>query len=731
MSVEEQRASLEVRLAANLREQALLRDEEVELRRQIARAAPHAAAESDAAAAIADVGGAPPARPPTDWAGSFEWDGRVRELMAARFGHTSFRPLQREVINACLSSRDVFAVLPTGAGKSLTFMLPALLRPSGLTLVVSPLVSLMQDQVGRLRRMGLSAELLAEGAVDKATSSRALAATAEPAASGLRFLYVTPERVAKSKLLLSKLQKCYGAGGLDRVVVDEAHCCAAQGHDFRPDYLGLGTLRASFPRTPILALTATASDSVVADVRVTLHMGPTLTVFRGHFDRPNLRLQVRPKGGGTEGLDEMAHVARQVHAGQPGIVYTLSRTDAERTAVGLTERGVSAAVYHAGCDAGGRMAVQEAWEAGRVQVVVATIAFGLGIDKPDVRFVLHHTMSKSLEAYYQEAGRAGRDGLPADVIAWWRPSDYYRLSSFAAEARDRTAAIEHLRAAGDYCECLRVCRRQKLANLFGQPLQWLRSSPADRAACCDVCAASVHGLPAGPSAPPPTAPPPSRLPAEVSVRASAVELVRLVHSLNRDAAADGGGAAPAKLTALKLVTAATKLHLPELRAAPTAEWRRWLLERVVLRLVLAGPLSLHFAYNAFAINTYLVVYPSLASRLGRGDADIAIPDWAAALELDAATAAALSKLLPGIDGRRAEAAGEAAGKLGVGAAAAEGRASSAADAAKTGGAARRAPKRKAARAPPVQEGGDSDFEPAEPTAGARGRAATDVPEDSG
>jgi len=227
MSVAEQFAGVERRLGANLREQALLRDEEAELRRQLARAAEAVAAAADAEAeAGAAPGGGPsgPAAAATDWAGAFEWDERVREVLSSSFGHDGFRPLQREVINACLSSRDVFAVLPTGAGKSLLFMLPALLQTSGVTLVVSPLVSLMQDQVNRLRRLGLSAELLAEGAVDKATTTRALAAAAEPAASGLRFLYVTPERVAKSKLLLSKLQKAYAAGQLQRVVVGESIC---------------------------------------------------------------------------------------------------------------------------------------------------------------------------------------------------------------------------------------------------------------------------------------------------------------------------------------------------------------------------------------------------------------------------------------------------------------------------------------------------------------------------
>jgi len=632
---------LERRLAANLREQALLRDEEAELRRQLARAAFTATeAEAADAAVRATTGTFGTDEAPVDWAGVFEWDERMREVLVTRFGHTTFRPLQREVINACLASRDVFAVLPTGAGKSLTFMLPALLQPAGVTLVVSPLVSLMQDQVGRLRRLGLVAELLAEGAVDKATTTRALNATAEPLSSGLRFLYVTPERVAKSKLLLSKLQRCYVAGHLQRVVVDEAHCCAAQGHDFRPDYLALGTLRASFPRSPILALTATASDAIVRDVRDTLQMATASCIFRGHFDRPNLRLAVRPKQGASEQYDEIAQVALIDHAGHPGIVYTLSRTDAEKTAAALLERGVSAEAYHAGCDAAERQRVQHAWETGQLQVVVATVAFGLGIDKPDVRFVLHHTMSKSLEAYYQEAGRAGRDGLPADVIVWWRPSDFYRLSSFAAEARDRSAAIGQLRAAGEYCECIRGCRREKLARLFGQPLQTPRRSVIERAACCDVCEGAARGWGSrGVEMP------------KLGVRKTAETLVRLTHSLNEaaasTAAAEGSalGAAPAKLTALKLVANASKLKsLVELQKSPNVEWRRWLLERIVVRLVIDGILSLHFAYNAYAINSYLIVRPSLNSHLGRGDVNLEIPLLSSSLELDENSASRLSKM---------------------------------------------------------------------------------------
>ena len=460
------------RLAANRREQALLRSEEATLAQELAEReatlATAASAPSTSSAASSSASGSGEG----SWAGAHPWDGDVARLLKSRFGHTSFRPLQREVVNACLAGRDVFAILPTGGGKSLTFQLPPLLEPSGVTLVVSPLVSLMQDQVRSLRRLSLRAELLAEGAVERAQASAILAALADAACSGLRFLYVTPERVAKSKLLLAKLQTCYAAGRLQRVVVDEAHCCAAQGHDFRPDYLSLSTLRASFPNVPILALTATASAAVVSDVSATLGLAASAVHFRGHFDRPNLRLEVRQKRSPAEQLDEMAAVATARHAGRPGIVYALSRADAERVAGGLSERGVPrpfrdlsetfprplvgglsergvrAAAYHAGLEAAARQAVQRAWEEGALQVVVATVAFGLGIDKPDVRFVLHHTVSKSLEAYYQEAGRAGRDGRPSDVIAWWRPADLYRLSSMAAEARDRRAAMAQLTAAG-------------------------------------------------------------------------------------------------------------------------------------------------------------------------------------------------------------------------------------------------------------------------------------------
>ena len=279
-------AALEQRLQANRREQEELRGELAEREREEGDLVAQLAAA--AAAAGPSQSAAPRPLPPArDWAGAFEWDGQVDQLLEQRFGHREFRPLQREVLNATLSGEDCFAVLPTGAGKTLLFQLPAFMRP-GLTLVISPLVSLMEDQIARLETLGLPAALLAAELTDRARSTQIQNDAANPAVSGLRLLYVTPERVAKSKLLMSRLQKAYQSGQLARIAVDEAHCCSAQGHDFRPDFLQLGSLRANFPETPILALTATASVAVGADVETILQMGQPapggrVARFRGHL----------------------------------------------------------------------------------------------------------------------------------------------------------------------------------------------------------------------------------------------------------------------------------------------------------------------------------------------------------------------------------------------------------------------------------------------------------------
>ena len=458
-------SELAAALRDNLRQQKELRREEEELRHRLAEA------EAAELALVLEQDDdevqetSAPAVTVVDWssATNFPWSAAVADCLRSKFGFTGFRPLQLEVINATLAGRDCFAILPTGAGKSLLFQLPGLLdvskhggngagssssssrndhhheKQSGLTVVVSPLVSLMTDQVANLRSRGVRAALLATDVTSREEQTTIHNEIADPASSGLRFVYVTPERVAKSKLLLSRLQKAFLAGSLVRIAIDEAHCAAAQGHDFRPDYLSLGTLRASFPTVPILALTATASEAVRADVERTLGLSGSgaasrvgVVRFRGHFDRANIRYAVRPKPQTDDALlDEMASICKNTldaatasttasatasataagasGGGAPlrrlgaGIVYTLSRADAERVQQGLWQRQVKCACYHAGCEAQRRQQVQQAWQSGAVQVVVATVAFGLGIDKPDVRFVLHHTVSKSLYALAHES----------------------------------------------------------------------------------------------------------------------------------------------------------------------------------------------------------------------------------------------------------------------------------------------------------------------------------------
>jgi ATP-dependent DNA helicase Q1 len=353
------------------------------------------------------------ARNRPDWAGAFKWDQQVERLLAQTFRLPGFRPLQREVINATLSKWDTLVLMPTGGGKSLVYMLPALVE-AGVTLVVSPLISLMHDQVTQLAEVGVRAELLCQH-TDKDLVKRIHDDLCSPK-SDLRLLYATPERVVKSKTLISRLEKAHKQGLLQRIVIDEAHCISQWGHDWRQDYTKLGFFKKQFPEVPIMALTATATRKVEEDIKESLHT-QKCERFCKSVDRPNLQYEVQLKAPSADEANQAIYdVIAQRFPAQPGIVYCFSKKEAETVAHFLQGKGVRAKFYHAdldlyGTDArgnSGRMEVFEQWSKGRVQVVVATIAFGMGINKLDVRFVIHHTMSKSISAYYQEAGRAGR-----------------------------------------------------------------------------------------------------------------------------------------------------------------------------------------------------------------------------------------------------------------------------------------------------------------------------------
>lgn len=364
----------------------------------------------------------------TDYTATFPWSTELLRRARTVFDIEAFRAGQECVCNAAMDGRDVVVVMPTGAGKSLCYQLPALLSDA-VTLVISPLIALMHDQVVNLRARGVPCALLSS-TTTKEEASAVLRAVRDDVEAP-KLLYVTPERVAKSKTLLAALQHAYEQGRLSRLVVDEAHCCSTLGHDYRPDYNKLSICRRLFPRTPIMALTATLGRQALHDVLQILGLRPTTppeaavarrtVYFRAPLHRANLRYAVMTRPANALAAHQaMCAYIEQHHANESGIVYCLSRKDTHTVADALrrlSDGRIRTGVYHADVDEADKQRVHADWRTGRVTVVCATIAFGLGIDKGDVRFVLHACLSKSLDGYYQETGRAGYvASLPADAM---------------------------------------------------------------------------------------------------------------------------------------------------------------------------------------------------------------------------------------------------------------------------------------------------------------------------
>ncbi|MHB1345120.1 MAG: DNA helicase RecQ [Thermoleophilia bacterium] len=383
------------------------------------------------------------------------------------FGFREFRPGQREIVEHLIAGGDAFVLMPTGGGKSLCYQLPALHRP-GTAVVVSPLISLMKDQVDALRAQGVSAAAL-NSSLDPGEARRVFARLH---AGELDLLYVAPER-----LMMDSFLEVLDSVRVGLFAIDEAHCVSQWGHDFRPEYVQLGELRARFPGVPMAAFTATADEQTREDVRVRLGLCGA-PVFTAGFDRPNIRYLVAEKRHPFEQL--RSFVAER--AGQSGIVYCLSRKRVEEVTAKLRGAGVEAGAYHAGLAAEERVRVQEAFQHDRLDVVVATVAFGLGIDKPDVRFVVHYDIPKSIESYYQETGRAGRDGLPADALLLYGLADVVMarvLVEGGGNPEQVRIEIHKLNAMVGVAEAL-GCRRRALLGYLGEP-------PADDCGNCDVC----------------------------------------------------------------------------------------------------------------------------------------------------------------------------------------------------------------------------------------------------
>jgi len=372
------------------------------------------------------------------------------------FGFADFRPGQEEIIGAMAAGRNLLAVMPTGAGKSLCYQLPAL-AGEGLTIVVSPLIALIDNQVAQLRTVGAAA-----GAIHSNRSREDNVADWRRAASGeIRLLYMSPER-----LMTPRMVEALSSLNVTRFVIDEAHCISQWGHDFRPDYLGLGILRERFPRARLAAFTATADKRTRDDIHARL-LGPEAAMFIHRLDRPNIEIAIEPKHDARARLLELA----REHEGEQGIVYCLSRKGTEETAAFLSANGVRTLAYHAGLDAQTRAERLNAFLSEPDLVIAATIAFGMGIDKPDIRFVFHMDIPSSIEAYYQELGRAGRDGLPARAVMLFGAGDVGRRMRMI----DRNDGPEHARRAeqrrladlAELCEGIQ-CRQQAILAHFDQ-----------------------------------------------------------------------------------------------------------------------------------------------------------------------------------------------------------------------------------------------------------------------
>jgi len=379
----------------------------------------------------------------------------LTSVLKQSFGFSAFRPLQEEIIRDTLAGRDVVALLPTGGGKSLCYQLPAVVR-AGLTIVVSPLIALMKDQVDALDAAGVPATFL-----NSTLEPAEAAARARRLREGrYKLLYVAPERLMMRSFLAALRDLDVRA-----VAVDEAHCISAWGHDFRPEYRRLCELREILPHAPIIALSATATERVRDDIAASLHMRSP-RCYVASFDRPNLLYRVEAK---ADALGQVLGLVRRRHD-EAGIVYAQSRKAVERLAERLREAGVNAAAYHAGMDAADRARTQEAFTRDEVRVICATVAFGMGIDKPNIRFVIHHDLPKDLESYYQETGRAGRDGLPSECLLLFNPGDAVKQARFIEEkpdleeqarARQKLAEVMHFAESGD-------CRRVAILAYFGE-----------------------------------------------------------------------------------------------------------------------------------------------------------------------------------------------------------------------------------------------------------------------
>lgn len=430
----------------------------------------------------------------------YPFSERLRKFLNDKFGLSHFRIGQLEVLNAALLGHDCFVLFPSGAGKSLCFQLAAIVE-RGVTLVVSPLQSLIQDQILKMKSVNVTAEQLTSDTIY--VDQRRVFEDLRKGEPDTKLLYVTPERLASSEILRRALRELHDRKMFARAVIDECHCVSQWGHDFRPCYRKLSWLRQDFPTLPMMALTATANPRVRKDILTQVGMDDSgrgkrdVKLFTQSLNKINLRYEVRAKSSANTCTAEIASDILKHFRNQCGIVYCLTRKDTETTAKCLINCGIRAIAYNAGLPYNRRASVLLKWKRNEISVVCATIAFGMGIDKPEVRFVFHQSIPKSLECYYQESGRAGRDGVAATTVVYFSFHDASRLRRIIAQDVNGSSLVkqmhcESLRSMIDYCLDVTTCRRTRLLGYFGEQYNPGRCR-SNQLLACDNCRLYADG----------------------------------------------------------------------------------------------------------------------------------------------------------------------------------------------------------------------------------------------